>query len=174
MRSFTNGVLHQLRYVGALALRLVHCSGGQEVSRFRLSQNLDMCQHPLVDAMDHKVRREHPVGLPIHVELVPGAALQRRAAVWRRHDAEFVAVAARCAIQVKRVHVPVGRQFENLGRLVRHVERQALRPVPCRNRLHEHTGRENTIPNSSNALAVNCRANRTGNAEAMVGFVRLW
>ena len=68
----------------------------------------DMLKNPGVNSMDQQVRPQSPVSLGKHVELIPRVARQSCSSARQLFEDKFTVCTAQSAIEVWRMHVPVG------------------------------------------------------------------
>lgn len=145
--------------------------GVLELRLFRVA--FDVHQDSLVNAVDEQVRPTRPIPLREHVELVPGAAFQTRARTGQGDEQEFSTIAPEKTVQVRRVNVAIGAQFEHRRWLVSHVKGQPARPLPCRDRLDKRARCEFAVTRGSHAPADDSGPLRIGKSQAKIPGGRL-
>src|SRR5437867_1271696 len=135
-------------------------SAAAGLRRDSIDFTLDVFEHARVDPVNQVVGVELPVPFGRHLELVPCAALEARAAVRQRDEAELAASRAEVAVKVRRRDVAVRRPLGHRRRGTRDVERQPPARFPRGDRLDERAGREDAVAHGADARSLDARVLR--------------
>src|SRR6187431_2214746 len=67
----------------------------------------DVIEHARVNAMDHPIAIHPPIPFRRHVDLVPRAAFETRAAAWQRNQSELTPARSQKPLEMRRMHAGI-------------------------------------------------------------------